>query len=1000
MNKNAAALLAIAGLLGAATAFAGQDRLVPPAANGPGQGGMVRAILPFGSDVNLLYTAILGAGIYKSMDAGATWTPSNNGLGHLEVRSIRAKPGSTTVLYVPIDGGEGFYKSTDGGASWQASNTGLDCRFVRNAAVAQVAGHVLAATSCGAFRSVDEAATWARICPGVFSNVNSVSIDDTGVFIRLATNSGVYFSNDSGATCAQTTSGVPVVSPLTGPSGPIAFDVRFAGSNIYLVNIQGNGVFRTTDGGVNWLPVTGIPPNAPPVASFGNVGTTWWVPLDGLGIYKSTDNGVNWAPDATLQGLPWHIRLFFAGPGGTLWAPTFAGIYKSIDGGANWTKASNGLPNGNAVNLAGTATSLSDVDLQTLYAPVETVYKSINGGSSWVVSDNGLSGKLTHRAGGLIVDPNDANTIYVSTVNYGIYKSTDAGANWSPINTGLPSNLTNGTPDFRIAPSNSQVLYAAFDTGAGIFKSTNGGASWTDVSGGLPLGDARAVNRPAVHPTNPDIVYLATRAGVYKSTDGGATWLFKSPGTFQGFNIGRVEISSNDPQLLLAMTYFSDALDRAYTVSGAYLSRDGGDSWIQLASSEKITHARLVENPGGSTDAYIISHGNFNDHYSSLYKCVGLNEGRFSLESSCIEVAQTPGQGRMYSLTVPPGRLRAAATTTGIYRQRFQFLGPDFNNDSRADIFWRNGGDGQNWVWLMNGNRFVGETTQGNDGVGQLRTVPGSDWAIAAFGDFNGDGKTDVLWRNAATGENYIYFMDRFAILPTEGYIRTIADQNWQVVGAGDFDNDGRSDILWRNSASGENYVYFMNGLQIASEGYVRTVADTSWQVAGVGDFDGDFKADILWRNATSGQNYLYPMDGLAIKGTEGFLRTVPGPWTIVGLGDFNQDDKMDIVWRNTASGENYVYPMDGTTVLGSEGYLPTVPDTGWSIAGVGDFDGTGDGDGMKGVSDLLWRHTSGSNYIWGMASPTAIYSMCGAMNCTSGYLPTINAAGFGVVNK
>lgn len=990
-------------VLGAAAALAGQDRLMPGGSNGLSQGGMVRAILTFGSDPNLMYAAILGAGIYKSTDGGANWTEKSNGITYLDVRTIRSKPGSTTVLYAPTDGGEGFYKSTDGGENWAPSNTGLDCHYVRNASVATTSGHLLAATSCGVFRSIDEGATWARACLGMVSNVNTANLDSTGQFLTLATNTGVYFSNDFGATCTQTSGGVPVVTPLSGPSGPIAFDIRFAGTNTYLVNVQGNGVFRTTDGGVNWIYVAGIPANAPPVSSFGNIGTTWWVALDGLGIYKSTDNGVNWALDTTLNGLPWHMRFFFAGPGGTTWwATTFAGIYKSTDNGANWTRSSNGLPNGHAVNaVSGNATSLAD-DPQTLYTMVETVYRSTDGGVTWTLRDNGLAGRLTHRANGISPVIGDPDTLYVSTVNYGLYKSVDAGANWAPANNGLPANLANGVPVYAISLSNPQILYLAIPTQfqGGVYKSTDGAASWTNVSGNLPMSDARSVNRVAIHPTNPDVVYLSTRAGIYRSTDGGATWLSKSPASFAGFSIGRVEMSRNDPNLLVAGTFASDALDRGLTWSGFYLSRDAGDSWTQIASNEKAGFIRFVETPGSSTTVYVVTNGHFNEHRSAFYKCVGLERVDFSAQSDCVGLADMPGQGRAWTIGHTPGRPRWVATTTGVHRLRFQFLGPDFNNDSRADIFWRNGGNGQNWVWLMNGNRFVGETTQGNDGVGQLRTVAGTDWMVAAFGDFNGDGKTDVLWRNTVTGENYIYFMDRFTILPTEGYIRTITDQNWQVVGTGDFNNDGRTDILWRNSVSGENYIYFMNGLQIASEGYVRTVADTNWQVAGVGDFDGDFKADILWRNAANGQNYLYPMDGLTIKGTEGFLRTVPGPWTIVGLGDFNQDDKMDIVWRNTATGENYVYPMNGTAVLPSEGYLPTVPDTNWQVVGVGDFNGTGDGDGQKGVSDILWRHTSGSNYMWGMANPTTIQSVCGDMNCTSGYLPTINAAGFGVVNK
>ena len=105
----------------------------------------------------------------------------------------------------------------------------------------------------------------------------------------------------------------------------------------------------------------------------------------------------------------------------------------------------------------------------------------------------------------------------------------------------------------------------------------------------------------------------------------------------------------------------------------------------------------------------------------------------------------------------------------------------------------------------------------------------------------------------------------------------------WQVKGIGDFDGDGKADIVWRNSTSGENYLYPMDGTTIKpTRGSFRTVADLAWQIVAVGDYDGDGKADVLWRHATSGENYLYPMDGTAIKASEGYLRSVPQPnWQI-----------------------------------------------------------------------------------------------------------------------
>src|SRR3989454_966241 len=173
------------------------------------------------------------------------------------------------------------------------------------------------------------------------------------------------------------------------------------------------------------------------------------------------------------------------------------------------------------------------------------------------------------------------------------------------------------------------------------------------------------------------------------------------------------------------------------------------------------------------------------------------------------------------------------------------------------------------------------------------------------------------------------------AILAGEGYLRTVADLNWTIAGVGDFDGDGKADILWRNTSTGENYIYFMDGTAIKpGEGFIRTVADQSWKVAGIGDFDGDGRDDILWRNTVTGQNYLYPMDGLAIKPAEGYLRTVADlSWQIAGVGDFDGDGKADVLWRNSASGQNYIYPMNGTTILGTEGYTRTVADSRWVVA-------------------------------------------------------------------
>jgi hypothetical protein len=305
----------------------------------------------------------------------------------------------------------------------------------------------------------------------------------------------------------------------------------------------------------------------------------------------------------------------------------------------------------------------------------------------------------------------------------------------------------------------------------------------------------------------------------------------------------------------------------------------------------------------------------------------------------------------------------------------------DHDGDGKADILWRNSATGENYLYAMNGTAILATE-------GYLRTVADLNWQIVGTGDFDGDGEADILWRNAATGENYIYFMDGKAIKPSEGYLRTVADLSWQVAGIGDFDGDGKDDILWHNSATGENYIYFMDGRSIKpSEGYTRTVPDSSWHIVGIGDFDGDGKADILWRNSSTGQNYLWPMNGCAIKPGEAYLRTVADTrWEVKAVGDFDGDGKADIVWRHAATGENYLYPMDGAAIKPSEGYLRTVADTNWTIVASGDYDGDG-------KSDILWRNfQTGENYLYPMDNTT--------IKPNEGYLRSVPLGGWAIVGK
>ena len=145
---------------------------------------------------------------------------------------------------------------------------------------------------------------------------------------------------------------------------------------------------------------------------------------------------------------------------------------------------------------------------------------------------------------------------------------------------------------------------------------------------------------------------------------------------------------------------------------------------------------------------------------------------------------------------------------------------------------------------------------------------------------------------------------------------------------AGDFDADGKSDILWTTD-SGILAIWEMNGTQIKNADYIKIGSATikapgaDWHVIGVDDFDGDGKGDLLWRT-DSGVLAIWEMDGTQIKAADytkiGSSNVgTPGPdWHIAGTGDFDGDGKGDLLWR-TDSGILAIWEMDGTQIKSAD---------------------------------------------------------------------------------
>jgi len=104
----------------------------------------------------------------------------------------------------------------------------------------------------------------------------------------------------------------------------------------------------------------------------------------------------------------------------------------------------------------------------------------------------------------------------------------------------------------------------------------------------------------------------------------------------------------------------------------------------------------------------------------------------------------------------------------------------------------------------------------------------------AVFGDFDADGKGDLLLRNGSTGQNIGWLMNGLTV-SLSAFMPTIADTNWKIVGRGDFDGDSKADVLLRNSSTGQDIGWVMNGLTVSLSAFMPTIADTNWEFVGSG---------------------------------------------------------------------------------------------------------------------------------------------------------------------
>ncbi|KJU86983.1 protein containing DUF1566 [Candidatus Magnetobacterium bavaricum] len=286
--------------------------------------------------------------------------------------------------------------------------------------------------------------------------------------------------------------------------------------------------------------------------------------------------------------------------------------------------------------------------------------------------------------------------------------------------------------------------------------------------------------------------------------------------------------------------------------------------------------------------------------------------------------------------------------TVGFTGSPVRTVKDDFNGDGNSDVLWRNTKTGDIALWMMNGRTIAG-------GKGSLVTRVSADWDIKAIKDLNGDGKSDVIWENATTGDVALWLMDGITI--TENSFISRGKSEWGIKALGDLDGDGKADIVWRNMNNNDIYVQLMDGTSRKGGNYIAHGIESQWVLKAVADLNGDGKGDVLWQNTATGDVATWLMgDDLTIATANYIAKGIPNKWQIKAAEDVDGDGKADIIWQNTTNGDVYIWLMDGLSIV-NRGYVAQGISN-WQLRAIGDYNG----DGMV---DIIWQNaTSGDVYM------------------------------------
>ncbi|MFZ9387550.1 MAG: VPS10 domain-containing protein [Chitinophagaceae bacterium] len=369
--------------------------------------------------------------------------------------------------------------------------------------------------------------------------------------------------------------------------------IHSSNEQVIYVSSPGGGIWKTTNGGGTWIPLTDQNANWMNVFALTidplNTSIIYAGMANSVGIIKSTDAGANWSP--TGAGPSGTVRKILIHPANSniVFAAATNGIWRSVNGGNNWTQVHTG--------------SKEDIefkpgDVNIMYASGNDVYRSVDNGLTW--TPLGAAQGITNTGRTLVsVTAADPNVVYAVQANGSLfgrmYRSSDAGLSFVTTVTGNPASGTNyfgyesngtgttgqATYDMAmdVSPVNANDVYIA---GIICWRSINGGSSFTALTE-WSLPNSTGYNHADVHGLYwiNNTLYSLSDGGIYKSIDQGDNWtdLSTGLGIRQFYRMANSQI---DPNVITGGAQDNGSVARQ--ASGTWVDWLGADGMEGLVS--------------------------------------------------------------------------------------------------------------------------------------------------------------------------------------------------------------------------------------------------------------------------------------------------------------------------------------------------------------------------------------------------------------------------------